>query len=54
MAAMAKIAADANAVPWFHEIVRQEKAEPVETDKEIIDRIKNGINKIGGSDNGPI
>lgn len=53
MAAMAKIAARANDVPWLHDIVKQ-NAKPVESEEEIIERIKNGVNKIGGSGNGPV
>ncbi len=53
MAAMAKIAAGAKDVPWFHDIVKSE-SKPVESETEIMERIKKGVNKIGGSDNGPI
>ncbi len=53
MAAMAKIAAGADRVPWYHEL-KDKKQEPMESEKEIMERIKNGVNKIGGSDNGPI
>ncbi len=53
MAAMAKIAAGAKDIPWFHDMMNQSE-KPVESEKDIMERIKNGVNKIGGSDNGPI
>lgn len=53
MAAMAKIAAGAKDVQWFHDIVK-ENSQPVESETEIMERIKNGVNKFGGSENGPI
>lgn len=53
MAAMTKIAARANDIPWFHDLMNQNK-KPVESEKDIMERIKNGVNKIGGSENGPI
>lgn len=53
MAAMAKIAAGANEVQWYHDIVKRDE-KPVESEQEIIERIKNGVNRIGGSEDGPI
>lgn len=53
MAAMAKIAAGANDIPWFHDMMNQNE-KPVESEKDIMERIKNGVNKIGGSGDGPI
>ena len=43
MAAMAKIAAGANEVQWYHDIVKRDE-KPVESEQEII----------GGSEDGPI
>ena len=53
MAAMTKIAAGAKDVPWFHDLMNQ-KEKPVESEKDIMERIKNGVNKIGGSNNGSV
>ena len=53
MAAMVKIAAGAKDIPWFHDIVKKD-SQPVESETEIMERIKNGVNKIGGSSNGHI
>lgn len=54
MAAMAKIVARAESVPWYHDIVNQNTDEPAESDAEIMERIKTGLNKIGGSNNGSV
>lgn len=56
MAAMLKTVAGVSAknVPWYHELVRNGSAEPVENENDIIERIKNGVNVIGGSNDGPV
>lgn len=54
MAAMAKIAAGADRVPWYHEL-KDKKQDPVESEEEIKERIKNGVNRLtGGSAHEPI
>ena len=53
MAAMTKIAAGAKDVQWFHDIVKKD-SQPVESETEIMERIKEGVNKIGGSNNGSV
>lgn len=39
--------------PWYHDLIKAEE-EPAETESEIMERIKNGVNNIGGSNDGPI
>lgn len=39
--------------PWYHDLIKPDE-KPTETESEIVERIKNGVNNIGGSSDGPI
>lgn len=44
-----KVISGKDQIPWYHDMMSNVKTDPVD-ENEIKQRIKNGVNSIGGSD----